>query len=239
MKNLKSKKCLAIIPARGGSKRIPQKNMKEFLGQPIIKYSIDAAIKSNCFDEIMVSTDDKKIADVARQYGAKVPFFRSKEASNDFAGLADVIYEVLKEYEKNGKTFSYCCCILATAPFLSEDILIKSFNLLLTTGSSAVIPVTKFSYPIQRSLKIKNGKLEMIWPENLNVRSQDLDEAYHDVGQFYWIMVDSFLKEKTVFLMNSVPFLIPEELVQDIDTLKDWEMAELKYKLIKKTEIEI
>lgn len=225
-------KCLAIIPARGGSKRIPRKNIKSFCGQPIIKYSIDAALKANCFDEVMVSTEDIEIAAVAQQYGAKVPFVRSPVNSNDQAMLADVIEEVIKEYGKRGQNFKYFCCILATAPFISVNKLIEGFELLTKTGADSVVPVTKFSYPIQRALKIDNGKLNMFWPENYNVRSQDLVPAYHDCGQFYWMKTQSLLEQKKLYAKFTVPLEVLELEVQDIDTVYDWEIAELKYQIL-------
>lgn len=227
-------KCLAIIPARGGSKRIPRKNIKSFLGSPIIKYSIDAALQANCIDEVMVSTDDKEIAAISEKLGAKVPFFRSEATSNDFATTADVIEEVLIEYRKNGQDFDYCCCIYPTAPFISLKRLKEGFSVLISENADMVLPVVRFSYPIQRALKIENGRLSMILPENINVRSQDLMPAYHDAGQFYWLKVESFMKQKLLFTENTVPLIIQESEVQDIDNEEDWNMAELKYKILKK-----
>jgi pseudaminic acid cytidylyltransferase len=227
-------KCLAIIPARGGSKRIPYKNVKFFCGQPIIKYSIDAALQSRCFDTVMVSTDARDIANVALENGAQVPFFRSEKNSNDYAMLSDVIEEVLLEYKKIGKEFNFFCCILATAPFISSIKILNTFELLRKSGADSVVPVVRFGYPIQRGLKIENGTLKMIWPENMHVRSQDLMPAYHDVGQFYWMRVGSFLEQKKIFAENTVAFEIPETEVQDIDTVQDWEIAEMKYQLLKK-----
>ncbi|MFC1894781.1 pseudaminic acid cytidylyltransferase [Candidatus Dependentiae bacterium] len=226
-------KCLAIIPARGGSKRIPRKNIKKFCGQPIIKYSIDAAIKSNCFDEVMVSTDDKDIADVAKKCGAKIPFYRSEKNSNDFAILTDVIEEVVLEYKKRNIVFDYVCCILATVPFLKRERLINGLSLLMQHGADAVVPVALFGYPIQRALKISNEKIEMFWPENYTVRSQDLVPAYHDAGQFYWINVKTFFKQKKIFAGNTFSLILPEIEVQDIDTYQDWIIAENKYLYIK------
>lgn len=227
-------KCLCIIPARGGSKRIPFKNIKDFLGQPIIKYSIDAAIKANLFEEVMVSTDDKQIAEISKTFGAKVPFFRSEKNSNDFAMLADVVEEVLLEYKKIFKEYEYFCCILPTAPFISSKDLIDSFRLLQNSNADALIPIVRFSFPIQRALKIENNKLRMFWPENMHVRSQDLEQAYHDVGQFYWMRVKSFLEQKKIYADNSISYELQEEQVQDIDTLSDWKVAEIKYKMYKK-----
>ena len=228
---------LAIIPARGGSKRIPRKNIKNFCGQPIIKYSIDTALKSKCFEEVMVSTDDKEIAKIAESLDAKVPFLRSEENSNDYAGTADVIAEVLNAYKKLNKHFEYFCCIYPTAPFITAKKLYDSFEILKKSGADAVIPVVKFNYPIQRGLKIENNKLEIICPENYKKRSQDLMQTYHDCGQFYWIKTESFLKQKTLFTKNTIPFEINETEVQDIDTEEDWKIAEFKYEYLKKLNI--
>lgn len=226
-------KTLAIITARGGSKRIPRKNIKPFLGYPIIKYSIDAAKNADCFDEVMVSTDDREIAEISRRLGANVPFLRSEAAANDFATTADVIGEVLNEYGERGQRFDYACCIYPTAPFISPERLKKGFELLKEKGADSAIPVVRFSYPIQRALKIEDGRLLMIWPENLNKRSQDLMSAYHDAGQFYWLKVDNFLKQRRLFTENTCPIEVPESEVQDIDNEGDWKMAEMKYKLFK------
>ena len=227
------KSCLAIIPARGGSKRIPRKNIKNFCGQPIIKYSIEAALQSKCFSEIMVSTDDKEIATIAKSFDAKIPFLRSEKNSNDYADTADVIEEVLNAYKKQNKHFEYFCCIYPTAPFITAEKLSNSFDILNKTNADAVIPVVKFGYPIQRSLKIENNKLEMIWPENYKKRSQDLMTTYHDSGQFYWMKTESFLTQKTLFAKNTIPFEINETEVQDIDTEQDWQLAEFKYEYFK------
>jgi len=227
-----SGKCLAIITARGGSKRIPRKNIKEFLGFPIIKYSIDAALGAGCFDEVMISTDDKEIAEIATSFGAKLPFFRSETTSNDYAMTADVIEEVLLEYKSRGSNFEYNCCIYPTAPFVSSQRLLEGYNLLTSTDADAVIPVVRFSYPIQRAIKIEQETLEMMWPENLNARSQDLVPAYHDCGQFYWLKVDNFFKQKKLFAEHTVPLIVPEIEVQDIDTEEDWKIAEMKYRFI-------
>jgi N-acylneuraminate cytidylyltransferase len=224
---------LAIITARGGSKRIPRKNIRNFLGHPIIKYSIEAAVNANCFDEIMVSTDDREIAAIAEQFGALVPFYRSEATSNDFATTSDVLEEVIHEYQKRGKFFRYCCCIYPTVPFISADHLKQGFDILQSTEADSAIPVVRFSYPIQRALKIEDGRLSMIWPENLNARSQDLMPAYHDAGQFYWLRVESFMKQKKLFMNYTVPIEIPESEVQDIDNEEDWKIAEMKFKIFK------
>ncbi len=224
--------CVAIITARGGSKRIPRKNIKAFLGHPIIKYSIDAALGAGCFDEVMVSTDDGEIAEIALRLGAKVPFFRSASTANDFATTADVIEEVLFEYRKIDREFEHFCCIYPTAPFVSPATLRQGYELLRERNADTVVPVVRFSYPIQRALKIEQGRLSMIWPENRNARSQDLQPAYHDAGQFYWGRADRFLKQKRLFSDNTLPLEVPESHVQDIDTFEDWKIAEMKYSLM-------
>jgi pseudaminic acid cytidylyltransferase len=229
-------KTVAIITARGGSKRIPRKNIKNFLGFPIIKYSIDAALKAGCFDEVMVSTDDKEIAEIALSYGAKIPFLRSAAMSGDYAMTAEVIEEVITEYKKRGMEFEYLCCIYPTAPFTTSARLGTTLKMLITTGADCVLPVTRFSYPIQRALKIENSRIEMIWPENYNVRSQDLMPAFHDCGQFYCMRTKSLLEQKKLFAKNTVPIEIPESEVQDIDNEEDWKLAEFKYKVLNKLE---
>lgn len=226
-------KSLAIIPARGGSKRIFKKNIRKFIGYPIIKYSIEAAINAKCFDEIMVSTDDREIAAVAEQFGAVIPFYRSESASNDFASTADVIEEVILEYGKKGEKIQFCCCIYPTAPFITADYIRKGFNILTNTEADSVIPVVRFSYPIQRALKVENGRLVMIWNENINARSQDLMPTYHDIGQFYWLRMESFLKQKKLFMDCTLPIEVSESEVQDIDSEEDWKIAEIKYKILK------
>jgi N-acylneuraminate cytidylyltransferase len=224
---------IAIIPARGGSKRIPRKNIKDFLGRPIITYSIEAALRSSIFDEVMVSTDDLEIAEVATKYGAKVPFFRSPETSNDMAMTAPVLIEVLNEYKKRGRDFEYCCCIYPCAPFITSKRLAEGMELLVSSGADSVLPVVKFSYPPLRGLVIREGRAQMMFPENCNVRSQDLEPMYHDAGQFYCIRSDSVIRECRLFCTNTLPIELSDLEVQDIDTLDDWEVAELKYKLLK------
>jgi len=226
---------LAIITARGGSKRIPKKNIKPFLEQPIIQYSIDAAIDSGLFTEIMVSTDCREIADLSIKLGAKVPFFRSEKNSDDYAVTADVIEEVLKEYNKRGQNFTYACCIYPTAPFVTAEKLRIGYKLLRDNSADALVPVARFSYPIQRALTIKDGQLCMIWPEHEKSRSQDLETAYHDVGQFYWYRVTSFLKRNTMDTYKKIPFIVSEMEMHDLDNEEDWEIAELKYRYLKQT----
>lgn len=228
------KKVIAIITARGGSKRIPKKNIKQFLGYPIIKYSIEAAIKSKIFDEIMVSTDNVTIAIVSKKFGAKVPFFRSKKNSNDYAMTAEVVSEVIEKYKKINKNFDYVCCIYPTAPFVTAEKLKEAYKVIQKEKADSIIPVVKFSYPIQRSLRIKNGLLQMIWPENLNKRSQDLEPVYHDCGQFYFLKTSSFLKQKKLFMAKTIPLETSEMEVQDIDSVEDWKIAEIKYKQYEK-----
>lgn len=224
---------IAIIPARGGSKRIPRKNIKFFLGKPIIAYSIKAALESKLFDEVMVSTDDEEIKNIALKYGAKVPFFRSEVNSNDFATTADVITEVISEYEQKGMFFDYCTCIYPTAPFVSTKILERATNQLIKGDFDCVFPVLEYSYPIQRALRINSDeKVEMIDPSKLNTRSQDLLASYHDAGQFYMLNVKRFITSQKLWTENTSVIKINELEAHDIDNITDWKLAELKYKLI-------
>lgn len=220
---------LAIIPARGGSKRIPRKNIKDFLGKPIIAYSIQAAIDSGLFDEIIVSTDDVEIAQISKELGAGVPFMRSSQTADDHATLADVIDEVKNSYLKLNKQFKYVCCILPTAPLITSMNIQKGYSVLTEKGVDSVRPVVSFSYPIQRAIKMNNGKVEMFYPEYQNTRSQDLEPAYHDAGQFYWMKFETGLRGT-----NKYGFEISEMQVQDIDNEKDWYIAEIKYKYLQK-----
>jgi pseudaminic acid cytidylyltransferase len=222
---------VAIITARGGSKRIPRKNIKDFLGKPIIAYSIETALNSDLFDYVMVSTDDDEIAEVAKKYGAQVPFVRSKQTSDDFTGTADVVIEVLHDLKKIGKEFINACCIYPTAPFISKQTLNDSYSLLVNEKFDSVFPVCAFSYPIQRALEINESKTTMVWEENLTKRSQDLATRYHDAGQFYWLNIQSFLSAKKLFTQNTGSIILDELQVQDIDNETDWKLAELKYNL--------
>ena len=188
---------LAVIPARGGSKRIPRKNIRPFCGKPIIAYSIEAAKSSQLFDEVMVSTDDAAIAEIAKQYGAKVPFLRSAEASSDHATTAEAVLEVVEQYRKTGAEFAYICCIYPTAPFVTARKLAIAFRMLLENKADALIPVVSFSYPPLRGLIVDNGKLRMKWPENEFVCSQNLEPLYHDCGQFYFMRTEALLQERT------------------------------------------
>lgn len=225
-------KSIAIITARGGSKRIPHKNRKLFLGKPIMEYSIQAAKEAGIFSEIMVSTDDREIADIAKKAGAKVPFMRSREASGDFATTAQVIEEVIGQYEARGETFTDVCCIYPTAPFLTGEKLKDAMLLLEEKAADAVIPAVRFSFPPQRAVVLREGKLVPKWPEHMLSRSQDLEPFYHDCGQFYCLHIDSFKKQKNLFMDNTLPFIQSELEVQDIDTEEDWKIAELKYQLL-------
>ncbi len=230
-------KKLCIIPARGGSKRIPRKNIKNFLGKPIIAYSIEAALQSNLFDEVMVSTDDNEIAEIAKKYGAKVPFLRSEENANDYATTVDVINEVLQQYKEIGKSFQTACCIYPTAPFVSSNKLKEAFDLMMSNNFDSVFPVMEFSFPIQRALKKDvNNKMTLFQPEHLNSRSQDLEKAYHDSGQFYWFFTNAILEKGKLWTDNTGVIVIKESEGQDIDTLEDWKLAEIKYKLLHEKE---
>ncbi len=220
---------LAIITARGGSKRIPRKNIKNFCGKPIICYSIEAALKSGCFDEIMVSTDDEEIAEIAKKAGASVPFLRSEATSNDHAGTNDVIAEVLSEYEKREQTFDLACCIYPTAPFITAEKLRDSVERLEGSDADTLIPVVRFSYPPQRAMVIRDERLVFRKPEFLESRSQDLEPWYHDVGQFYVFRTEAFTKNKKLMVGNILPYEVDELEVQDIDNESDWKIAEIKY----------
>lgn len=226
-------KRLAIIPARGGSKRIPRKNIKEFLNKPMMTYSIEVALSSGLFDEVMVSTDDVEIASIAKEYGATVPFMRSEAAADDYSTLSDVIREVVDTYAKSGSTFDYICCILPTAPLLKVEDITSAYNILITKGFDTVYPIVRFSYPILRSLKIdSDGRVVMRWPEFRDTRSQDLDPAFHDSGTFYWLRNGSFIRYGQILTPNTGSIEIDEIRVQDIDTETDWKLAELKYTLL-------
>lgn len=225
-------KNLCIIPARGGSKRIPRKNVKPFLGKPMLAYSIEAALATGLFDEVMVSTDDEEIANVARQYGAKVPFMRSAETANDKATMEDVIEEVIIKYQELDKLFDNFCCILATAPFITSTLLLESYKKYSSSNGDSLVPCIRFSYPVQRCLRVKNGFLAMREPEHIHSRSQDLEPMFHDSGLFYWMKNDVFMEEKEIFCEKACLFEIEESKCQDIDTEEDWKIAEMKYKIL-------
>lgn len=223
---------IAIITARGGSKRIPKKNIREFLGKPILAYSIEAALGSGLFDEVMVSTDSTEIAQIAETFGAKIPFYRSDATSNDFATTNDVLLEVLDKYERRGVQFDTAVCIYPTAPFVTAGKLRKAVEELEASDADTLIPVVQFSYPPQRALIIDQGKLRTLYPENIDRRSQDLMPHYHDVGQFYVFRPEPFKVNKKLMLGNILPFIVDEREVQDIDNESDWAIAEMKYKLM-------
>jgi N-acylneuraminate cytidylyltransferase len=224
---------LAIIPARGGSKRIPKKNIKFFLGKPIIAYSIEVAIESNLFDDIIVSTDDIEIANIAKDYGAQVPFFRSDINSSDFATTSDVIEEVIRELKDQNKFFDNICCIYSCAPFIKTEYLTEAYGLLLKNSFDTVFPIIPYSTKIQRALRIKNKKIEMFYPEYEQTRSQDLDISYYDAGQFYWIQEKMFSNNKRIYTNNSGAIILDELSAHDIDSEIDWKIAEIKYSLLK------
>jgi pseudaminic acid cytidylyltransferase len=227
---------IAIIPARGGSKRIPRKNIKEFHGKPLIAYSIEAAKASKCFDRIIVSTDDYEIAEVAKKYGAEVPFIRPVKISDDHATTVDVINHALLWFKENQYKITYACCIYATAPFISADSINRGFNALVKGDYSFSFSATSFPFPIQRAIKLdENGSCEMFMPEYLNTRSQDLPEAYHDAGQFYWGKSIAFLNKLPMFSNASYAVILPRNTVQDIDTLEDWANAESMYEVLNKS----
>jgi pseudaminic acid cytidylyltransferase len=221
---------IAIIPARGGSKRIPRKNIKFFLGKPIIAYSIQTALDSKLFDKVIVSTDDKEIARVSKEYGAEVPFFRPKELSDDFTGTNDVVKHTINWLVGQGIEVNNVCCIYATAPFVKQQYLKEGFEKLQNSDKSFAFSVTSFAFPIQRAVKINNDEISMFYPQHLITRSQDLEGAYHDAGQFYWGKAQAFLDDEVIFSEKSIPVVLPRYLVQDIDTLEDWHRAELMYK---------
>jgi pseudaminic acid cytidylyltransferase len=225
---------LAIIPARGGSKRIPRKNIKKFLGKPIISYSIEAALNSGLFEEVMVSTDDEEIAEVSIKYGAKVPFFRTSNNSNDTATTFDVIEEVLSCYKKQDRDFENLCCIYPCAPFSSTFYLTESYNLFVKKKFDTVFPVIPYSTPIQRALKVENDKILMFNSEFKNTRTQDLEHAYYDAGQFYWLQKNRTLVNKMIYSNYSGCIVLDELNAHDIDNEIDWVIAEMKYKLINK-----
>ncbi len=225
-------KRLAMITARGGSKRIPRKNIKEFNGKPIMAYSIEAALGSGVFDEVMVSTDDEEIADIARRYGAAVPFMRSEKTSNDYATTVDVIDEVIRQYHDRGEDFDIFACIYPTAPFVTADRLKEAVDKLSQSDADSLIPVVRFSYPPQRAMEIHDGRLIFRQPENLSARSQDLEPHYHDAGQFYVVRTKSFLENHGIMVGNILPVELSELEVQDIDNEVDWKLAELKYRLL-------
>jgi pseudaminic acid cytidylyltransferase len=222
---------VAVIPARGGSKRIPRKNIKLFGGKPMIAWSIDTARKSNCFDRIIVSTDDDEIANIACLCGADVPFMRPGALADDYANTISVIAHAVEWLQSQGEAASSVCCIYATAPFLRAEDLHRGLQTLEETGADYAFSVTRYAFPIQRAIRIAStGRVEMIYPNNFNTRSQDLEETYHDAAQFYWGRAQAWLNGKAIFSDAAAPVVLPQYRVQDIDTLEDWERAELMFK---------
>ena len=224
---------LAVVPARGGSKRIPRKNIKDFCGKPIIAWSIAAALESKCFDRVIVSTEDIEIADVAQRYGAEVPFIRPTELSDDFTGTIPVIRDAINWFNQHGQEPDQVCCIYATAPLVRSFDIKYGLDQLNDTGSDYAFSATKYAFPIQRALRLTNqGRVSMLSPENFNSRSQDLEEVYHDAGQFYWGRTTAWLSGETIFGLNSLAILLPNYRVRDIDTVEDWKTAEYLFRAI-------
>jgi pseudaminic acid cytidylyltransferase len=221
---------VAIIPARGGSKRIPKKNIKEFCGKPMIAWSIEAALKSECFNKVVVSTDNTEIADIAQLLGAEVPFLRPASLSDDYTGTIPVVRHAIEYLIANGQSPELACCIYATAPFITPEDIRKGLDILVKTTSDYAFSVTSYPFPIQRSLRISSEeRINMIYPENFNTRSQDLEDTYHDAGQFYWGRISAWIANKVIFSPESAAILLPRHKVQDIDTMEDWLRAELMF----------
>lgn len=226
---------VAVIPARGGSKRILKKNIRTFSGKPIIAWSIQAALESELFDKVVVSTDDAEIAAVVKQYGAEVPFYRPRELSDDYTTTNAVVKHAVEWFREQHQKIDYVCCIYATAPFIDIKNLKKGFELLLESGQSFVFTVTSFPYPIQRALRITDkGLIEAMWKENMYARSQDLEDAFHDAGQFYWGTANAFLNDSVMLDNESLPVILPRYLVQDIDNEEDWVRAEMMFEILLK-----
>jgi len=226
---------ICIIPARGGSKRIPRKNIKIFNGKPIIAYSIEAALSSGCFDKVIVSTDDNEIAQVVKEFGAEVPFIRPAEISNDLASTNSVISHAINWMENQGNLINHVCCLYATAPFIEPNTISKAYKIFKNMDADFCFGVTSFPFPIQRAIKIRqNGKVELFQPEHFHSRSQDLDETYHDAGQFYWGTKQSFNSDISILSKIVIPYILPRHLVQDIDSTEDWIRAEIMHEVIQK-----
>lgn len=229
---------LAVIPARGGSKRIPLKNIKDFCGKPMISWAIEAARESRCFDRIIVSTDDAEIADISCHWGAEAPFVRPKALSDDYTGTIPVVAHAIDWYLKHtAEKPEEVCCVYATAPFVRPADLRQGHEALHHCGCDYAFSVTSFPFPIQRAVRInKDGRVEMFHPEHFNTRSQDLEEAYHDAGQFYWGRAEAWVEGRTIFNSDAIPVLLPRHRVQDIDTIEDWRRAELMFTALRQIE---
>ena len=224
---------LCVIPARGGSKRIPRKNIKSFCGQMMIGYSVKAALDSQGFDLVIVSTDDAEIAEVAKSFGASVPFMRPDELANDYAGTIPVVKHAIEWFDDQGQSPSEVCCLYATAPFVRAGTIRKAYEQMQSTQADYCFTATSFAFPIQRAIKVTaENRIEMFYPEHFETRSQDLEESYHDAGQFYWGKAEAFKQQKSLFSKSATPYILPRYLVQDIDTLEDWKRAELMYKIV-------
>lgn len=230
---------IAVIPARGGSKRIPRKNVRPFCGKPMIAWPIEAARESGCFDHIVVSTDDEEIARIALGYGAEVPFSRPAELSDDHTATRPVVIHAIWEAEKLWGPAELTCCMYATSPFMTSADIRNGLDVLMQSDADFAFAVTTFPYPIQRALKrTANNRMAMFQPEHRLTRSQDLEEAYHDAGQFYWGRTRAFLKDRPTFSDASIPIVLPRSRVQDIDTLEDWRRAELMFEALARSEEE-
>lgn len=233
------KEKIAIIPARGGSKRIPKKNIKEFCGKPIIAYAIETALESKLFDEVMVSTDSEEIAEIARKYGASIPFMRSEETAGDYASTAQVIFEVLDKYQEKGRSFDFGACIYPTAPFVTKEKLADAINLIQTKTGTIVLPVVAFSYPPQRGYVMEDSYIKMKYPDNFKTRSQDLEKIYHDAGQFFAINIEKYREVQGIVVNDIIPYVLNEQEVQDIDNETDWEIAQIKYEYMRRKNKEV
>lgn len=227
------KDAVAIIPARAGSKRIPGKNIRAFVGKPMIQYSIEAALQSRLFQKVVVSTDSEPISELARALGAEAPFQRPADLADDRAPLAAVIHHALSWLADAEQTYEYACCILATAPLIQQRFLREGDARIRGGACDAVIPVTTYEFPIFRSFQLQEGRLKMMWPEHELTRSNDLIEAYHDIGQFYWLKTEAFLRSRRIFAESAQPVLVPRSLVQDIDTEEDWQRAEFIFRSLR------
>jgi N-acylneuraminate cytidylyltransferase len=225
---------LAVIPARGGSKRIPRKNIRPFCGRPMIAWSIEAALQSGCFQQVVVSTDDEEIADIAHAWGAGVPFKRPANLADDHTGTLPVVAHAIEWHRRHGDIPTHICCVYATAPFVQSEDIRTGLSLLEREGCDYVFPVTSYPFPVQRAIRIiPGGRVEMFNPEHFNTRSQDLEEAYHDAGQFYWGLSEAWLTKRPIFSSVATPLVLPRYRVQDIDTMEDWEMAERMFEAIR------
>ena len=229
---------VCIIPARGGSKRIPRKNIKEFNGKPLIAYSIEAALKSGCFDRVVVSTDDNEIANTAMSFGAEIPFLRPAKLSNDMIATAPIIKHAIEWLEQTGEQFNSVCCLYATAPFIQAETIALAYEQFKSSKAEYCFSVTSFASPIQRAFKFtKQNRIEMFYPKYYKRRSQDLIEAYHDAGQFYWGKTEVFKQLKPIYSKFSSPYILPRYLVLDIDTMEDWKHAEFMYQVLDKSKL--